>query len=179
MKLVAMFPHKGDFPPMGGSSNIAPSNLPIDGQWMSQSAYQNIDLDTVDWAVLAQQWIHMKETCPAPAEPMVNAPPPPRFTSADYEEQGEAPMEVDDDQPNVMNAPPPPTNIFQTNNWNSESGQHGHHQKKWNRSSDKTGGEVNGFDDLMEFVICRRESLESKPPESTSLSEQSRSRSSI
>ncbi|XP_055307585.1 arginine/serine-rich protein PNISR [Sitodiplosis mosellana] len=144
-----MYPHKGAFPPMGAPSNLAPTNVPIvgDNQWMSQSAYQNIDLDKVDWAALAQQWIHMKETCVVDADdPVPNAPPPPRFSNiiTDYEEQGEAPMEVEheDEQITQTNesivnviAPPPPTNIFQTNNWNNESNSRGQHSKHWNRKS--------------------------------------------
>lgn len=144
-----MYPHKGAFPPMGASSNLAPNNMPIVGenQWMSQNAYQNIDLDKVDWAVLAQQWIHMKESC-VTTESIPNAPPPPRITSTiiDYEEQGEAPMEVEheDEQTtqtnqNIVNVcvPPPPANVFQsnTNNWNTDSNNRSHHQKHWNRSN--------------------------------------------
>lgn len=133
---------------MGGAPNIASNNLPNAGdtQWMSQSAYQNIDLDKVDWAALAQQWIHMKEsTGPvASSDPIPNAPPPPRFTNTaiDYEEQGEAPMEVEHDEEQLSNensvnltAPPPPTNVFnQSNQWNSEPNSRGSHQKQWNRS---------------------------------------------
>lgn len=149
-----MYPHKGAFSPMGAPSNLAPTNIPIvgDNQWMSQSAYQNIDLDKVDWAALAQQWIHMKETCAVGTEDSIpSAPPPPRFPKpiadrTDYEEQGEAPMEVEheDEQTPQTNesivnvnvtAPPPPTNIFQSNNWNSESNARGQHSKHWNRSN--------------------------------------------
>lgn len=155
-----MFPHKGAFPSMSAAaSNLASTNIPIVGdnnQWMSQSAYQNIDLDKVDWAALAQQWIHMKESCPVGTEepssiPIPCAPPPPRFSNTiitDFEEQGEAPMEVEHEdeqqstsQTNVsidgvqIIAPPPPTNIFSSNNWNSESNSNrGQHQKHWNRS---------------------------------------------
>lgn len=146
-----MYPHKGAFPPMGASSNLLPNNMPIvgDNQWMSQSAYQNIDLDKVDWAALAQQWIHMKETCVTDSDESIpNAPPPPRFsnTVTDYEEQGEAPMEVEHEdeqtpQVNALNdsvvnvtAPPPPTNIFPSNNWSSESNHRGQHKKHWNKS---------------------------------------------
>lgn len=160
-----MYPHKGAFPPMGAAApNIAPANMSLIGdanQWMSQSAYQNIDLDKVDWAVLAQQWIHMKESCTVVGGNEASipcAPPPPRFTNAisnsnsnDYEEQGEAPMEVEHEDEQIPNqsiinvtAPPPPTNIFNTssssssssNNWNSNDGNSNSrgHQKHWNRS---------------------------------------------
>lgn len=150
-----MYPHKGAFPPMGGPPNLAAVNVPmVDAQWMSQSAYQNIDLDKVDWAQLAQQWIHMKESCGVSTEEsqiQIEAPPPPRFSQPilEYEEKGEAPMEVEhDDEPSshaiaattasaaVATAPPAPTNIFHTNNWSSETNSRGQQQqqKPWNRS---------------------------------------------
>lgn len=161
-----MYPHKGTFPTMGGGPPTALNNLAMVGeaQWMSQSAYQNaqqnIDLDKVDWAQLAQQWIHMKESSGEPQIQM-EAPPPPRFSQPipEYEEKGEADMEMDDEPVTAatvtaVTAPPAPTNIFQTSNWNSESansnsnsssnsnsrGQHQQqqqqqqHQKPWNRS---------------------------------------------
>lgn len=145
-----MYPHKGTFSPMGAPPNLIPTNLPIIGenQWMSQSAYQNMDLDKVDWAALAQQWIHMKETTGVDANDAIpNAPPPPRISNPipDLEEKGEAPMEVEhDDDPvpqinentvNITAPPPPPTNIFQTNSWNAESSSRSSHQKQWNRSN--------------------------------------------
>lgn len=146
-----MYPHKGAYPPMGGAPNLASSNLANVGenQWMSQSAYQNIDLEKVDWAALAQQWIHMKESTDsvAPEQSIPNAPPPPRFASAlvDFEEQGEAPMEVEHDEEQLLQttenainvtAPPPPQNVFnQSSNWNSEPNSRGTHQKQWNRSN--------------------------------------------
>lgn len=48
-------------------------------QWaLNPSAYQNVSNDQVDWAALAQQWIQMKESCPAtPVPPTPPAPPPP------------------------------------------------------------------------------------------------------
>lgn len=149
-----MYPHKGAFSSMGGCPPTAINNMAMVGetQWMSQNAYQNIDLDKVDWAQLAQQWIHMKESCGVSADEsqiQIEAPPPPRISQSipEYEEKGEAPMEVEhDDEPlgNVtvaaMTAPPAPTNIFQTNNWNSESSNsrsqshQQQQQKPWNRS---------------------------------------------
>lgn len=167
-----MYPHKGAFPPMGGAPNIASNNLPNAGdtQWMSQSAYQNIDLDKVDWAALAQQWIHMKEsTGPvASSDPIPNAPPPPRFTNTviDYEEQGEAPMEVEHDEEQLSNensvnltAPPPPTNVFnQSNQWNSEPNSRGSHQKQWNRSMLKLPENLKK--NIQCIDIFRRKSLE-------------------
>lgn len=146
---MKMYPHKGAFPAIAGAPNLVTSTVPMvgDSQWMSQSAYQNIDLDKVDWAALAQQWIHMKESCGVVSDDLIpNAPPPPRLSSVltDYEEKGEAPMEVEHEEEQTsqtnentanVTAPPPPTNIFQTNNWNSEQNSRGHHQKQWNRSN--------------------------------------------
>lgn len=61
---------------------------------MNQATYEN--LDNVDWAALAQQWIHMQDITPPPP-----APPPPIFTTPGivtrpqiYEEKGEADMDV-------------------------------------------------------------------------------------
>lgn len=157
---------------MGGGPPTALNTMAMVGetQWMSQSAYQNaqqnIDLEKVDWAQLAQQWIHMKESCGVGADepqmPQIQAPPPPRISHSipEYEEKGEAPMEVEhDDEPATaatvptVTAPPAPTNIFQSTNWTAESsksssnshshshsnsrGQHQQHQhqKPWNRST--------------------------------------------
>lgn len=66
-------------------------------QWpLNQSAYQNVANDQVDWAALAQQWIHMKETCTT--DQLLAAPPPPIISKQEFdEEQGEAPMEVEKD----------------------------------------------------------------------------------
>lgn len=170
-----MYPHKGAFPPMGAPPNLAPTNLSIvgDNQWMSQSAYQNIDLDTVDWAAVAQQWIHMKESSSVSVnEPMPSAPPPPRISKPipDYEEKGEAPMEVEheDEQASQtsettvnLTAPPPPTNIFHTNNnWNSEPNPRGHHQKQWNRSNLNRIKVLDGWTNAFFLYNFRRESLE-------------------
>lgn len=71
-------------------------------QWpLNQAAYQNLANDQVDWAALAQQWIHMKETCTT--DQLLAAPPPPIISKQNFEEQGEAPMEVekDDEQLNL------------------------------------------------------------------------------
>lgn len=62
---------------------------------MNPSSYEN--LDNVDWAALAQQWIQMQDdVLPPPA-----APPPPIFTAPAgaftrqiYEEKGEADMDM-------------------------------------------------------------------------------------
>lgn len=108
-----MFPFKPTFPPMGDASNI-PQPLPGDAQWANANNF-HVDLDTVDWATLAQQWITMKEACPSVTplmfEPqqfmtMPMAPPPPNISKMPTypihsmqhdlgEEQGEAPMEVE------------------------------------------------------------------------------------
>lgn len=136
-----MFPYKTTFQPVGDAPNI--SQL-TENQWSNPSNYQ-VDLDTVDWAALAQQWITMKETCSTPAQmiqesqflPMPTAPPPPNISKPSHhdlgEEQGEAPMEVEhdeDEQPppidnnNVYVAPPAPVNLFvgnQSNNGTSNA----------------------------------------------------------
>ncbi|XP_055684075.1 arginine/serine-rich protein PNISR isoform X2 [Lutzomyia longipalpis] len=82
---------------------------------LNPQAYQNVSNDMVDWAALAQQWIQMKETCPS--EDMPAAPPPPPLSGSDFEEQGEAPMEVveKDEEPPV----PPMLSVPQGGNqWN-------------------------------------------------------------
>lgn len=63
---------------------------------MNPASYENAE--NVDWAALAQQWIHMQDT----SAPPPSAPPPPTFTRTlaqvqrpIYEEKGEADMEVD------------------------------------------------------------------------------------
>lgn len=149
-----MFPHKATYSSIGDPSNLAQSAVPIIGenQWISQSAYQNVDTTTVDWAAVAQQWIHMKESYGTVNDECPIAPPPPRISqpNVNYEEQGEAPMEVEheDEQQNVsqinsvaLSAPPPPTNLFQTNSWvnNTESNRSSKsHQKPWNNKSEFT-----------------------------------------
>lgn len=147
-----MFPHKTAFSSITNSSNLAPNVVPIigDNQWISQSAYQNVDTSTVDWAVVAQQWIHMKESIGTVNndEHFPIVPPPPRISQPiDYEEQGEAPMEVEhDDEPipssrdNSMplTVPPPPKNAFSSNNWSKSSESSNRqkpHQKQWNNKS--------------------------------------------
>lgn len=151
-----MFPHKRTFSSIGEPSSLAQTTMPLmtENQWMSQIAYQNIDSTTVDWAALAQQWIHNRETSGPVAtdDNFPIAPPPPRISQprTDYstEEQGEAPMEVEhDDEPIYLppddsnsipaTAPPPPTNLFQTNNWtnNSDSSRSQSHQKPWGNKS--------------------------------------------
>lgn len=121
-----MFPYKATFPSMDDPSNLTQTSFGGDTQWLSQSAYQNIDLEKVDWAILAQQWIHMKTNEPGDNLHIPHAPPPPRISKSEIvqkfeDEQGEAPMEMDmeDEQTQEvqMSAPPPPTNIFNTNNW--------------------------------------------------------------
>lgn len=129
-----MHPFKSSFKPVDASSHL---NNPIgdESQWPSQAAYQHIDLEKVDWAALAQQWIHMKETYPtdndmptAPPPPDISigeAPPPPNISMPpqsytyrpktiplnEMEEKGEAPMEVEHDDevpiPPSFHEPPP------------------------------------------------------------------------
>lgn len=112
-----MFPFKPSFPSANEPPNIHQTNFPIDNtQWMNQSTYQNVDLESVDWAALAQQWIYMREACPT-VEAIPIAPPPPIISKFQNErppqqfiEQGEAPMEVEplDEQTDVTHSAPPP-----------------------------------------------------------------------
>lgn len=145
-----MFPQKSVFPIDSEPSNRA--QMLGDNRWLSQPAFPNAAAaeppDNIDWAALAQQWIHMKETChtiaPAPPSLMPVAPPPPRLTQTSSrdlgEEQGEAPMEVehDDEQaepapspPATLTAPPPPTNIFgSAKGWSNSHNESGR-PSKW------------------------------------------------
>lgn len=137
-----MFPHKNlysvDSDPPDRAQMIG------DNRWLSQNSFQNVDSEKIDWAALAQQWIHMKEACHTipPDPPMIpNAPPPPRISVQirDYEEQGEAPMEVEhDDEPIPVNltAPPPPTNIFaNAKNWTNSQNDGNRQPKQWSNKS--------------------------------------------
>uniref|UniRef100_S4PY98 Splicing factor n=1 Tax=Pararge aegeria TaxID=116150 RepID=S4PY98_9NEOP len=82
-------------------------------QWaLNPTAYQNVDSSQVDWAALAQQWIAMKEAV------AIVAPP-----TQKPEEEGEAPMEVEN----------PETSCESPNASNSE----------WNASSNSWGGSWN------------------------------------
>lgn len=112
-----MYPFKATFKPFDGPQNMSQLNntMSDESQWPNQAAYQHIDLEKVDWAALAQQWIHMKETCshedtipdapPPPNISMGEAPPPPSISHFalhpksiplnEMEEKGEAPMEVE------------------------------------------------------------------------------------
>lgn len=139
-----MFPYKASFQSIDDASNLTQSSVPVVGseaQWMSQGAYQNTDLEKVDWAALAQQWIYMKTTSePAANNQVPHAPPPPRISKPEpvreYEEQGEAPMEVERDDEQAQDiAPPAPTNIFPTNNWVSGNADRPQtHSKQWQKS---------------------------------------------
>lgn len=142
-----MFPHKNVFPVDSDPANRL--QMIGDSQWLSQNAFANVDADQVDWAALAQQWIHMKGTCiPAPPMLIPCAPPPPKLSVPvhDFEEQGEAPMEVEhDDEPHesithVAEAPPPPTNLFATSTKNYLPSSHpndsNRQPKQWNNKSE-------------------------------------------
>uniref|UniRef100_A0A2M4CGM0 Putative transcriptional coactivator caper rrm superfamily n=1 Tax=Anopheles darlingi TaxID=43151 RepID=A0A2M4CGM0_ANODA len=109
-------------------------NQPADGfKWaaFNPSLYKNVANERVDWGALAQQWIQMRETlAPAPPSPAFvvgGMRPPPSAathpaseqltpskatgtTAKIFEEQGEAPMEVerDEDGSSVMVPMPPP-----------------------------------------------------------------------
>lgn len=93
-----------------------PSQKTYQSQWpLNQNMYQNMPNDRVDWACLAQQWIQMKETVPA-----TECPPPPILSNKDFEEKGEAPMEVEKDEEDI----PPlnmPTNNHSSTNWNNST----------------------------------------------------------
>lgn len=114
----------------------------LDNQWPNQSVYQNVDLEKVDWAALAQHWIHMKETCPND-EPAPEAPPPPNISRPDVrdlEEQGEAPMEVvrdDDVMENDTNLPTFPIQgaalDLEPPNWNNAMPDQ-QNQRQWQKS---------------------------------------------
>uniref|UniRef100_A0A182M6P5 Uncharacterized protein n=1 Tax=Anopheles culicifacies TaxID=139723 RepID=A0A182M6P5_9DIPT len=104
----------------------------------SLAHYQNMPNDQVDWAALAQQWIKMRETWIQPMPSIVPSPPPPpsfdreNLDSADgsdihprnriaagieYEEQGEAPMEVEREDDSDIPVPPMPPKI--SGDWSS------------------------------------------------------------
>ena len=64
---------------------------------MNPASYENVD--NVDWAALAQQWIHMQDIPAAPPPPMFTTPGLVTNTSRPiYEEKGVADMEVDSQQ---------------------------------------------------------------------------------
>jgi len=138
-------------------SNLAQSAMPIiaENQWLTQNAYQNVDPTTVDWAAIAQQWIHMRESY-GPSD-IPNAPPPPRISSqnsrVDFEEKGEAPMEVEheEEQPTqsipLSAPPPPPANAFPSSNWpqNNETNR----PKQWNsKRGNRWGSKVQRNDNF-------------------------------
>lgn len=138
-----MFPHKNVFPVDSGDPSHRMQMIG-DSQWLSQNAFPNVDADKVDWAALAQQWIHMKGTCIPPPPIMVPcAPPPPKLSvpTHDFEEQGEAPMEVEhDDEPNEsvanLTEPPPPTNIFPSKVWANNQNDSNRPPKQWSNKSE-------------------------------------------
>lgn len=99
-----MYPYKTPYQTKTDGQNSVPPQ-----QWpLNQAAYQNVANDEVDWAALAAQWIYMKETCPY--EGMPEAPPPPKISKSDFEEKGEAPMEVEKDDEHQADVP-----VFSTN----------------------------------------------------------------
>uniref|UniRef100_A0A182VVB3 Arginine/serine-rich protein PNISR n=1 Tax=Anopheles minimus TaxID=112268 RepID=A0A182VVB3_9DIPT len=104
----------------------------------SLAHYQNMPNDQVDWAALAQQWIKMRETWMQPMPTTIPSPPPPpsfdreHVDSAgdnvtqprnrivpciEYEEQGEAPMEVEREDDGDIPVPPMPPKI--SGDWSS------------------------------------------------------------
>lgn len=81
---------------------------------MNPAFYANTPNANVDWAQLAAQWIHMRETLPSDQlTSFPDAPPPPSITLLDHssdgmskrlqdEEKGEAPMEVEKDEDDIV-----------------------------------------------------------------------------
>ncbi|XP_077291382.1 uncharacterized protein LOC143914873 isoform X2 [Arctopsyche grandis] len=116
------------------SANMFSGNDTIEypTQWaLNPSAYQNVSNDQVDWAALAQQWIQMKESCPAtPVPPAPLAPPPPIISVPVGEEGGEAPMEVEGNEADVPAAP-----VISPQQWKSVSGS-----SNWGNSWDQWSG---------------------------------------
>uniref|UniRef100_A0A2H1VSN1 SFRICE_029127 n=1 Tax=Spodoptera frugiperda TaxID=7108 RepID=A0A2H1VSN1_SPOFR len=93
------------------------ANTAYPTQWaLNPTAYQNVDTSHVDWAALAQQWIAMKE-----AAAIVAAPPPPALRA---EEEGEAPMEVENPD-NNSDGPPGAEWNSTTNSWGGSWNQWG------------------------------------------------------
>lgn len=93
------------------------ANTAYPTQWaLNPTAYQNVDTSQVDWASLAQQWIAMKE-----AAAIVAVPPPP---SSKAEEEGEAPMEVENPDINSDGPPGAEWNPA-TNSWGGSWNQWG------------------------------------------------------
>ncbi|XP_053678154.1 arginine/serine-rich protein PNISR [Anopheles nili] len=92
--------------------------------------YQSMPNDQIDWAVIAQRWIKMRESWMQPDSAFIPSPPPPPSfdrdddvqtasnaslvsntsleTTVAYEEQGEAPMEVEKEDENFDDMPVPP-----------------------------------------------------------------------
>lgn len=74
----------------------AASQSTVDGntdapiQWpLNPASYQDLANDQVDWAALAQQWIHMKETCTT--DQLLAAPPPPIISRPDSQHRQHQP----------------------------------------------------------------------------------------
>ncbi|XP_035919360.1 arginine/serine-rich protein PNISR-like [Anopheles stephensi] len=129
----------------------------------SLSHYQNMPNDQVDWAALAQQWIKMRETWIQPMPSLIPSPPPPPSFDRDtyddaaggdaphpanrtgpvpeYEEQGEAPMEVEREDDGDMPLPPAPPKI--SADWPTASGDDTWQTWSWPSSvnSASTSGE--------------------------------------
>jgi splicing factor, arginine/serine-rich 18 len=115
---------------------------------LNPAIYANMATMDVDWATLAQQWIHMKvmesiqngfflllimisdqfkEQPGQQPENFPSAPPPPPLSGKDFEEKGEAPMEVDKDE--EISSHISMTTQSQTNNKNN-----------WNTTGANSGG---------------------------------------
>lgn len=153
-----MYPFKPTFKPFDVPQNMSQLNnsMPEESQWPNQAAYQHIDLEKVDWAALAQQWIHMKETSTqddkmpdappppnisigeAPPPPSIShLPPPPKSISLnEMEEKGEAPMEVEREDEIVIPSFPVPSSTFSVaRTWQQPSDHENQLDSKGHRSN--------------------------------------------
>lgn len=104
-------------------------------QWpLNQAAYQNVANDQVDWAALAQQWIYMKETCTT--DDLLTAPPPPIISKPDFrDEKGEAPMEVEkEDEQLIADFPHVSVPAEEQPNWQNSFPPTQQQQQPWRKS---------------------------------------------
>uniref|UniRef100_A0A182PM64 Uncharacterized protein n=1 Tax=Anopheles epiroticus TaxID=199890 RepID=A0A182PM64_9DIPT len=129
----------------------------------SLAHYQSMPNDQVDWAALAQQWIKMRETWEQPGMSvrMPSPPPPPSFDRDDFgdgptsrtvsrpppqyehsapadrfEEQGEAPMEVEREDDGDTPLPPQPPII--SGGWSSADSAASWPSAGWPTTSNNT-----------------------------------------
>ncbi|KFB52160.1 hypothetical protein ZHAS_00020487 [Anopheles sinensis] len=101
-----------------GGADSAAQMLQVLASGNVMPGYQNMNKDQVDWGLLAQQWIRMREWSQPPVTDFVPTPPPlPSFHDTGdlsvpdggqgggggtaFDEQGEAPMEVEKEDDNL------------------------------------------------------------------------------